>query len=241
MSSANSEIIGLERAGSALARAGGTSPSGNGWITPATIAPDLAREWLLAHAPREVDKALQTSLQSQLDVEVSPRVEGRYPPNAPAYTLAVGCDVGGRIANLPNAIAKVEAAMTPPTKTQAEDWLIMLQAATAGGRRSEVAVEVAFDLYSGALMRYPADVARAACEKIACTPRDATSWFPTLAEIIGACDRLVSARQAMLAGLKAFYAKQQGIEHKPKAVEPLDQRREMAAKIRAAMGIRASA
>jgi hypothetical protein len=125
--------------------------------------------------------------------------EWRYPPDKPAYRVAKGCQVGGVGANLPAAYRKVEAAMAPPTTEQAENWLAMLQVATAGGRKSQEAAMLTLALYAGALKRYPADVALKACEELAVR----CSWFPTLGEIVAECDRYASPRQAMLTGIES--------------------------------------
>ena len=125
--------------------------------------------------------------------------EWRYPTDKPAYRVAKGCQAGGIGANLPAAFRKVEAAMVPPTTEQAENWLAMLQVATAGGRKSHEAAMLTLALYTGALKRYPADVALKACEELAVR----CSWFPTLGEIVSECDRYASPRQAMLNGIES--------------------------------------
>jgi hypothetical protein len=166
----------------------------------------VAREWLLAQAgPAEADQALLTSLQSQLGVGLKIETEWRFPEGEAAYQLPVGALVSvADEVNIPAAIARLEGAATPALKAQAENWLVALQAACAGGRRSEAGSEVAFDLYSGALTRYPADVARKACSELATKPRDSTAWFPTLPELMAVCERLAAPRRAMLAGLRTF-------------------------------------
>jgi len=146
---------------------------------------------------------IRTGLQSQLGVEATPRTESRFPKDGGFYVVTVGCDLTvADEANLPAAIAKLEAAMTAPTKQQAEDWLILLKAATAGGRKSEAESAIGLDLFSGVLSRYPADVARKTCEILGTQARDSTAWFPTLPEIVALADRLVSGRAAMLGALR---------------------------------------
>lgn len=118
--------------------------------------------------------------------------------------VVVGCDVSAKdAANLPQALARMEAAMARPTKQQAEDWIILLQAACAGGRRSEAGAVVAFELYSAQVALYPADVGREACRKLAIRPTAGSNWFPTLSEVVAECDRLVSQRQSTYLALKA--------------------------------------
>lgn len=170
---------------------------------------ETVRGWLLAQpSPEAADEALRTSLQSSLGVGVTVRTEGRYPPNGEPYYVAAGCNLAiTNEANVPAAVARLEAAMTPPTKTQAEDWLVMLQTACAGGRRSEVGQAVALELYAGTLSRYPADVARAACTSLALKKRDGTAWFPTLAELDAECERRAGPRYATLHALRRWKPK----------------------------------
>lgn len=194
MKQISSEITGaLSRVQQAVSQTG-QQPGGTGVVTE-----DQARAWLVGRDPAATDKALRTSLQSSLNVEVEPVFEWRYPPDNPAYRVAKGCQVGGIGANLPAAFRKVEAAMAPPTTEQAENWLAMLQAATAGGRKSQEAAMLTLALYTGALKRFPADVALKACEELAVR----CSWFPTLGEIVAECERYASPRQAMLTSIEA--------------------------------------
>ena len=88
--------------------------------------------------------------------------------------------------------------MLPPTTEQAENWLAMLQAATAGGKKSHEGAMLTLALYTGALKRYPADVALRACEQLAMR----CSCFPTLGEIVAECDRYAGPRKAMLSGIE---------------------------------------
>lgn len=200
--SSSSETTGLQKLGSVLESAIGTLRSGHGSTALArTNEVDQVRAWLVQRHPKDVDRALQTSLRSTLDVEVSPILEGRFPVTGGYYNIAVGCNVGGIGKNLPAAIAKIEAAMTPPTKEQAEQWLVMLQAATVGARRSDEMTMIQYEMFSGHLMRFPADVAKAACEKLS-LGKPGVAWMPTLGEINSECEKLASPRQCMLAALK---------------------------------------
>jgi hypothetical protein len=162
---------------------------------------DVARAWLLAQpSPEEADKALVTSLRSSLAVEVTVDVSIRYPQSGGFRVHATGARVlpGSDAENIPQAASRMRAALTGPTKEQAEDWLVMLQAACAGGRRSEIGATVALELYAGCLMRFPADVAKAACMKLAMT----ATWFPTLAEINATCEALASSRRLLAHALE---------------------------------------
>jgi hypothetical protein len=181
----------------------GTSPSEPGSGTLVQADEGQLRGWLARRTPAETDQALRTSLRSSLGVEVQVRTETRYPAEGGYYRIVVGCDVA---APDPEAQSRgrqmVENGSIGPTKEQAENWLVALQVATAGGRKSEIAQEVALDLYSGCLMRWPVDVAKEACQRLALKPRKGTAWFPTLAEIEAECERLGGGRRAMLASLR---------------------------------------
>lgn len=154
---------------------------------------DQTRAWLIGRNPAEVDQALLTSLRSSLGVEVEPEFEWRFPKDKPAYRVPGRVHVAGPVENLPAARQKTEAACTPPTTEDAENWLAALQVATAGAKRSEQGTMLALSLYAAALKRYPADVAMRACADLATT----ANWFPTLAELIARCDALGGPRLAI--------------------------------------------
>lgn len=170
-----------------------------------TVNDDTARDWLLRQGnPAEVDAALCRSLISTLGVTAVLRTEGRYPPNAPAYRVVVGCDFAMEDPGvIPHARLKIEATMVPPTAEQAEGWLVMLQSVTAHRQDSEPTSAVAYAMYAAELRRWPADIAKSVCFKFARGRAGQTgpNWFPTLAEIAQECERLAAPRQAMLAGL----------------------------------------
>lgn len=184
----------------------GEGPGTTGSSVTRMADAEVARAWLLAQpSPEEADKALLTSLKSSLGVEVTLDVAIRYPKSGGFLAQTVGASVlpGSDAASLPQAASRMRSALTGPTKEQAEDWLIMLQAACAGGRRSEVWATVALELYAGCLMRFPADVAKAACMRLALDPRPGGNWFPTLAELNAMCDALSSSRRLMAHALEA--------------------------------------
>ena len=161
-------------------------------------SPAVVRQWLVERHPERTDQALLTSLRSSLNVVVEPVTECRFPKAGGFYSVTVGCRFSGTEENYPVALAKLEAAMEPPTSDQAEEWLVLLQAATASAKRSEEGSAVSLALYAGALRRYPADVAKSACEDIATTAK----WFPVLSDIIERCDRLVYNRRAMISSMR---------------------------------------
>jgi hypothetical protein len=186
------------------------------------------REWLVRQTPDQVDKALRTSLISSLGVEATLRVETRFPPEGGFYTVVAGCHFDGMTPDKREAaVAKVRAAMTPPTLEQAENWLVALQAACAPNRRSEANTAVALELYAGALCRYPADVAKQACMELALRhPRAGeTNWFPTLGELDAACQLRAAPRRAMLQALETWSPKPKREELSP------EQRKAMAAEL----------
>lgn len=233
MSSDDSEITGLQKLGSVLERFVGTSPSAGGLTTRSPDTADLARDWLLRQAnPGEADAALRRSLISLCGAMASMWTEGRYPSNGAAYTVAVGCDWDivdpTRITEIRQ---RIQGAMTPPTPAQAEAWLVMLQAACAHRSDSDAALAVAYELYSGALQRFPADVAKAACEKLARGKSGQTNWFPTYAELMDMCERLAAPRQIMLASLRTTRSDGQP-EWKPPTKAERERVRLMAEEIR---------
>ncbi len=109
-------------------------------------------------------------------------------------------------AKMPEAIAKVEAAMAPASREQCEDWLVMLQAALAGAKRSEAASAITLELYAATLRKFPADIAKRACEALATRPRKGGAWFPSLPELIAECEDQGAERQAMLNALRSWRA-----------------------------------
>lgn len=140
------------------------------------------------------------------------------------YRVVVGSTISlSPGADLDAALAKVEAATTPPDRGDAEGWVAALHVATAGAKRSGELGEMTLELYASALMQWPADVAKEACKTMAVTPKTETAWFPTLPELMAVCERLGSPRRAMLFGIKAEMAKSV-VDHD--AVAQADRRRE---------------
>ena len=149
-------------------------------------SPSVARNWLLERRPEEVDLALRTSLRSSLNVGLRANEELRF-PTAGGYTAElVSYSVSDPDDRSQAALSKVQAAMTPATADQIEEWLVALQVATAGAKRSDAA-----------LSRFPADIAKAACEHFAMRSR----WFPVLADLVEFCERLERPRRKMVEAL----------------------------------------
>ena len=114
----------------------GPRPGTTGSCVTVAADEEAARGWLLAQPdPAAADKALLTSLQSSLGVEVMVETELRFPVGGGFRVQAVGARVlpGSNADNLPLAAARMRGALTGPTKDQAEDWLVMLQSPRQGG------------------------------------------------------------------------------------------------------------
>lgn len=172
------------------------------------VSAETAQDWLLRQAsPEATDAALCRSLISTLGVTAMPRTEMRFPVDGRAYPVTVGCafDVKDHGA-IPAALDKIEQALTPASPEHCEGWLVMLQAATAHRADSGATSAVAYSLYAAELRQWPADVAKAACERLARgkVGNSGTNWFPTLAELVSECERLASNRKAIYAGLKRY-------------------------------------
>lgn len=173
-----------------------------------TTTENSALAWLLRQAsPAEADAALLRSLTSTLHVTAKARVETRFPDGQPPYQVVVGYafDVADH-GTIPSAIAKIEQSLTPATADQCEAWLVMLQAATARRADSEATAVVAYGLYAAELRSWPADVAKAACLRLARGKPGSTepNWFPTLAELVAECERLAAPRKALLSSLQRW-------------------------------------
>lgn len=167
---------------------------------------DQARDWLLRQTnPEQADAALARSLISTCSVTARARAEYRFPVDGQPYSVVCGYDLTiGDEAQIPAALAKIEAAMTPATAEQCETWLVMLQAATAHRVDSDVTAAVAYTLYASELRQWPADVAKAACERLSRGKpgHTGTNWFPTLAELMQECERFAAPRKALFASLQ---------------------------------------
>jgi hypothetical protein len=126
---------------------------------------------------------------------------------------------------IPAAMHKVAQAMTPATADQCEAWLVMLQAACARRADSDVTAAVAYSLYAAELRRWPADVAKAACERLARGKPGHTgpNWFPTLAELVAECERFAAPRRALYASLERWAPKREYVPTARGIPEPSDQ------------------
>ncbi len=201
----SSEITGALAAVERRQKSAGQRPGTTGSSQSLTESDEKTRNWLLQRAPEATDEALAHLLTSTLGVTVTLRTELRFPVEGGYYNTPIGYSVRAETAeNLPLALTKVERAMMPPTKEQAEGFLVMLQAATAHRAGSDATNAVAYSIYSGELTRWPADVAKTVCENMArgVGRPEGTNWFPTLAEISKECERLSERRRMMLRALE---------------------------------------
>lgn len=131
--------------------------------------------------------------------------EARFPEGCAPMVVTAGYEIViSEPQQVPAAIGRIESAMTPADREKCEDWLVMLQAALAGGKKSAVAASVALELYVGALRRYPADVAKRACEDLATKPRAGGAWFPALPELVAELERQAAPRKALLDALRSW-------------------------------------
>lgn len=196
----NSAITGVLSQVSEVANSIGQRPGETGSEIALT---ESARNWLAGRKPEATDQALRTWLQSSQGVAVNERTEIRYPTEGGFYSVPVGCDLVGNLTDQAAAVRRLELAMTPLSRDDAETLVTMLHVATASAKRSGDGAELALDLYASNLCLFPADVARAACEQAA-KGRGGTAWFPTLAELLHACETLAAPRRQMLAAVKAW-------------------------------------
>lgn len=203
----NSAISGALGAVTQRSSVGG-SPGTTGSTSLVIASESAVRDWLLRQpSPEAADAALARSLISTLGVTASPRTRHLFPSDGPAYSVVTGYGIEVvDPANIPAAIVKIEQALTPATTEQCETWLVMLQASTARRTDTEFGSAVAYTVYAAELRRWPADVAKAACERLARgrPGQTGTYWFPTLAELVSECERFAAPRKALHASLQRW-------------------------------------
>ena len=116
--------------------------------------------------------------------------------------MVVGCSLGGLTEETRlKALAAVEKLSEPATQALAEEWIATLHAATAHRSDDPAGLALSLDLYASALTAWPADVALAACLKLA-RRRQKPNWFPPLNELEQACEAIGSGRKHLLAALR---------------------------------------
>lgn len=170
-------------------------------------SPDGARAWLAVRTPAQTDEAIRVSLRSQLGVDVRTRREWRHPEGKPSYPVEIMDGLTGlSTATQSQAIARVEAALTGPSKHDAGKLVAQMQAVLARRNNDADGAEIAFDVYVHVLMKHPMDVAKAVVERLCTEPREggATAWMPDPTVIEGLCREAEQPRLSLLAGLKAW-------------------------------------
>lgn len=145
--------------------------------------------------PQDTDAALR-SRASRLGVGLRPVVETRYPKNAPAYDLVVGCEVTGSISQADAAAEMVRRTLEPANARDIEGWLAELSVVVVRRQDDEFAEALRLEAYASRLRQYPADVARSAIL--------GKTWkfWPAWSEVEAECERLVAPRRHMLAALE---------------------------------------
>lgn len=91
------------------------------------------------------------------------------------------------------AAGKIIASTLRPDQRVVVKELVRLRAMTKAKAESGIDMEIAIEAFTDELAKYPPDVVRASCRKYA---RMNTFW-PSLAELVEMCDRLVRRRRAL--------------------------------------------
>lgn len=144
------------------------------------------------------------SLISSFRITAKTRREWRYPENEQPYPVVVGADVVVPVDVKPDDAADaVSRCMSPAPDQMLKAWMVRLQAACAQRPGSEASAAAQYTLYVSELRKYPADVAKASCERLMRgKPGEGTRWFPTLGEVIDICEDLVLERRMILESLQ---------------------------------------
>lgn len=200
--------------------------AGSGQLVTASESAQVA--WLVARSPDQVNAALLASVKSSLGVELSVVSENRFPEGKPSYRVAVGTEIECRsVEDAKVAAERFQAAMIPAPKPMLEEWFYAIRLATVGGSKSEMDEEARLALYVSALVRYPADIARAVCTWFTTHRGGNVAWFPPLPDLIAEADKLLASREVIIAGLLAWKPKTSDQERHEEARELLFQAVEM--------------
>lgn len=172
----------------------------------AVASPSDIAGWLARQTPADMDRAAVWRA-SQHGVELQVRYEGRYPQDAPSYTVAVGCAVS-RDGNHAAAARDLRNFLTPAPIRDIEGWLAELSVLVARRRADEFEDTLRLTAYASRLAIYPADVARDAVLQ--------HSWhfWPTCRELERVCEAATTARRCMVAALE------RGPDPEPPAYRP---------------------
>ncbi len=189
----SSVISGLPSPALAAASSTGLQHGGHGSVTV-----EQARAKLVTQSPKETDRNLREWLKSSLGVVPIPQGRWMFPQNGGSYQVVTHFEFGGKL-KVPREEARqlaaqaIKAATTRPTREDCEEWIATLHAVTARRADDASTLELILNVYCGVLARYPADVAKQACQDFALR-REKPNWFPTLSELDEACERMASER-----------------------------------------------
>lgn len=141
-------------------------------------------------------------LASSLGIEVSFRTEMRFPTGKPAYSEVVGVDLAGMRPEVRDTAAqRVHSALAPASKDRLEEWVSLLHAGTKHRNDDTMTLKVILKLYVKTLGKYPADVAKQACEEAL---SNGDGWFPPVADLEAKCRALTAPREMLLRTLQGW-------------------------------------
>lgn len=123
---------------------------------------------------------------------------------------------GGSVASLDAARAKIEHAMTPPTRDQIEGWLAELSVITARRRDDDMTEALRLGAYASRLNDYPADVVRHALVV------HRWKFFPPWIEVADVCDAEVARRKNLLAQIDRAEAQARETARRARALPDAD-------------------
>lgn len=198
-----------------------TSPASSGF----DIA-DKARAVLISAAsPAEVDSRVASSLRASGILIDRPGSGATVWDEAPD-------------ANLPAAVAAVDASLTAPTDRQVVQWLAALRSATKRRNDDDLTLDLMLEIYVPRLLALPADVVKHLCLK------HRWAWFPAIAEMEDAGDVLAAPRRIsqMIVRDRAAGREVYGFARRvrePEPARPSEEQRAKAAEMIAELAARA--
>lgn len=153
--------------------------------------------WLLSQSlPQAATAAMCRLLISSFSVSATVRMEGRYPEGQRPYHVPVGCELSlAPGCNLDGAKEAAARCLSPASDMQISAWLVRLQAGTARRQGSEASGAATMAVYLDELRKFPADVAKYACDQFLRAQGPGPVWFPTIGEMIVFCEGCVAERQ----------------------------------------------
>ncbi len=164
-----SNLTGLRRGGRGVA----TRPSG----PPSVWQADRAVE-------ASLPEPLKTLLQSRAKYDSEFDALLRYEPLPPAKTPAAE-------AMIEQARQALDAALAPAEPAAVLKMLARLKISTSSRKRDGDDAKLERRVFADELRHYPLDVVDEACRRWARREQ----WWPSIAEIVGECDRLVNWRR----------------------------------------------